>query len=258
MKKLSIITTSSVVVASILGAVPAFAATNPAHGRPTMQPHKIQMKKTDTKNQNHPFFGKVTAVSGTSITMTTLSPTSTAYTIDASRAKFMKNEKTAGAITDIAVGNLIGVQGTSSGTNIAANAIMINGGGPENTNGAVGRGIAGKVTSISGNTFTIDSTPFHGRGMRGAATSTPVTPPAPVSYTVTADANTVYTKDGQPATINDVTTTSLIMVRGTTDPVAHTIAATNVMINTHIPTASSAPLAKKSLLGRVLGFFHKK
>ena len=64
--------------------------------------------------------GKVTAVNGTTITVTGKDGQS--YTVNAGAATIQK--MTTGALSDIAVGDQIGVQGTVSGTTVTATNIM--------------------------------------------------------------------------------------------------------------------------------------
>lgn len=64
--------------------------------------------------------GEVTAVDGSTITVTGKNGTS--YTVNAGSAEVKK--MVAGALSDIAVGDTIGVQGTVSGTSVTATTIM--------------------------------------------------------------------------------------------------------------------------------------
>lgn len=66
-------------------------------------------------------FGKVTAIDGTTITITN-SRTDATYTVDASNATVMKNGAK-GSMASIAVGDMIMAQGTASGSSVAATAI---------------------------------------------------------------------------------------------------------------------------------------
>ena len=121
--------------------------------------------------------GTVTAVSGNTITINGRtgfgSTTATiSYTIDATNATVRKNNATS-TIASIAVGDRIFVQGTVSGTNVTATAIidgvMMGGrgnGGPRGGDASstppfMGNGqpvIAGTISVISGNSLTITTT----------------------------------------------------------------------------------------------------
>ena len=113
-------------------------------------------------------FGKITAISGDTITIEsqawnkTSSGNTTTYTVDATNAAITVGQKgsapTTSTISSLAVGDMIGVEGTVSGTNVAATKITegmggfgMGRGGP----GMGGRGTEGTVTSVSGNTITI-------------------------------------------------------------------------------------------------------
>lgn len=76
-------------------------------------------------------FGKVTAISGTTITITD-SRNSTTYTVDASNATVTKNGA-ASSISSIVVGDTIVVQGTTSGDSVTATSIMDGFGGGHGT-----------------------------------------------------------------------------------------------------------------------------
>ncbi len=64
--------------------------------------------------------GEVTAVNGTTITVKDMDGTT--YTVDANAASVQK--MVAGSLSDIQVGDRIGVEGTKTGTNVAASKIM--------------------------------------------------------------------------------------------------------------------------------------
>jgi hypothetical protein len=67
-------------------------------------------------------FGQVTAINGTTITITD-SRNSSTYTVDASNATVTKNGA-ASSVSAIAVGDTIVVQGTTSGDSVTATSIM--------------------------------------------------------------------------------------------------------------------------------------
>lgn len=99
--------------------------------------------------------GEVTAVSGTTITLTGRDNVS--YTVDASGATvrtFTNGTPGTGSIADIAVGDKIGVRGTVSGTSVTATEIM-DGLPPHDAGHGKGPGVRGTVSAISGNTLTI-------------------------------------------------------------------------------------------------------
>ena len=85
-----------------------------------------------------------------------------------------------------------------------------------------GPGVGGTVTAINGTSFTII---MNGRGKK-AVTSTPIT------YTVNTDSNTIFIKDNVTSTISDIVNGQRIMVAGTVDKTALTVAATKINITT--------------------------
>ncbi|MDB4992377.1 MAG: hypothetical protein JWL75_622 [Parcubacteria group bacterium] len=122
-----------------------------------------------TQDQDHGMrqkpaaMGTVTAVSGTTITLTD-KQNGTTYTVDASAATIRKHTAPVAGATptapttitasQIAVGDMLMVQGTVSGSNIAATAIEdgvmgMGHGGPG------GHGVQGTVTAINGTTLTV-------------------------------------------------------------------------------------------------------
>jgi len=107
--------------------------------------------------------GAITAISGTNITIED-KQAGTTYTIDASSATITKHAKpaTQGAAptsttisaSDLAVGDMVVVQGTVSGTTVTATSIETGrGGGPGGMRGP--RGVFGTVASVSGSTITV-------------------------------------------------------------------------------------------------------
>ena len=72
------------------------------------------------EGKDHWVSGKVTAVSGTTVTITRSD--GKAYTVDASKAKLSKMEFITTA--DLVVGDFVGVDGTVSGTSVTATHIM--------------------------------------------------------------------------------------------------------------------------------------
>ena len=125
-------------------------------------------------------FGTVSAINGKIITITGnqgfgATATSVTYTIDATSATITK-ANAAGTIASIAIGDSIAVQGTVTGTNVAATSIrdgiMMRGGrgledeakgapeqpGDESKSPVIGNGqpiVAGSVTVVTGSTITI-------------------------------------------------------------------------------------------------------
>ena len=115
--------------------------------------------------------GLVTAVSGTTITMTDMK-SGTTYTVDATNAVITKRTKpttapVAGAarptpttitVSQGAVGDMVSVQGTVSGSNIVATKVqdgIFGYGGFGGGKRGRGTGVMGTVTAVNGSTVTI-------------------------------------------------------------------------------------------------------
>ncbi|HTY39965.1 MAG TPA: DUF5666 domain-containing protein [Candidatus Paceibacterota bacterium] len=86
------------------------------------------MVSTTIQGNGEPIVGgSVTAVNGSTLTVTNKS--NVTYTVDVSNAKFEKSGKTA-ALSDVAVGDNVLVQGTVNGTNITASSVIDSGAAP--------------------------------------------------------------------------------------------------------------------------------
>ena len=77
--------------------------------------------------------GTISAISGTTITITNSS--GTAYTADASSAKFSKDGTASATISSLAVGDSVIIQGTVNGSSITAASVIDNGAAPAGANG---------------------------------------------------------------------------------------------------------------------------
>jgi hypothetical protein len=196
--------------------------------------------------------GKISAISGSILTIAEKDKT---YSVDASAAKITKGMgKNAEALTlaDLTVGEMIFASGTVSGTNVAATAISVM---DIPANGAVGqrgdfdqnRGVSGKVTAVNGSSFTIER-----NGWEKRATTTKQA----VSFTVNTTNSTVFKKDSQSATLNDVATGEMVMVSGTIDTTSSTVAANTVNIFTK--QAITPKKGNTGLANKFLNIFKKK
>lgn len=169
--------------------------------------------------------GTVTAVSGTTITITDAKDSKT-YTIDASAASFKKAAEgaapTAVTISEIAVGDEIGAMGTISGTNVKATEVMEGsfgrGMGGHGGHGGRGPGVMGTVSAVNGSTITLS-------GHNGE------------TYTVNAGSATVQKMT--TGSLSDVRVGDSIGVRGTVS--GTTVTATNIMDD--LPAPAAAPTA---------------
>ena len=176
-------------------------------------------------------FGTVSAVNGTTLTVTskarpmpmaaagagaTKTPSATVYTVDASNAQVLKSGVTS-TVSSIATGDTVMVQGTVSGTNVAATMIRDGvmgmmrgpgfggfGGRPSSTTPGSstppiqGNGepvVGGNVTAVSGNTLTVTNT-------------------SNVTYAIDVT-NAKIVKNGTTTTVSVVATGDNVIVQGT-------------------------------------------
>ena len=169
-------------------------------------------------------FGTVTAINGNSLTVTAktrpnaTSTTGTVYSVDASAAQVFKNGTTS-TIGSIASGDMVMVQGTVSGTSVAATVIrdgirpMMGGRGMP---GGFGKGYGKNGTS------TPPVSPIQGNGqpvIGGAVTAisgttVTITNASNVTYTIDAS-NAKVVKGGASSTIASVATGDNLVVQGT-------------------------------------------
>lgn len=164
------------------------------------------------ENRQPGVFGKVAAISGTTITITESRANKT-YTIDASGATFTKGG-TVSSISDIAAGDMIMAEGTISGTSVAASKIN-SGDMGRGSQDEKGRGIMETVSSISGNTIIVAGK----TGGPGAKNNTETV------YTVDAG-NAAVKKDGADSAVSSIAVGDTLMIRGTID--GTNIAATSI------------------------------
>lgn len=109
--------------------------------------------------------GTVSAINGTTITLTSTNPsdqTTTTYTVDATNANIMKapantttpTAPTTISLSDILIGDTLNIRGTVSGTTVTATDIMD---GLLKMRGGFGKdhGVGGTITAINGSTIII-------------------------------------------------------------------------------------------------------
>jgi hypothetical protein len=167
--------------------------------------------------------GTVSAVNGNSITVaskkftkgaagTTPTATTVTYTVDATNSTVTKSGA-ASTVSAIAVGDTVMVQGTVSGTNVAATSIRDGqfGNGQFGKGGMQGRkpGVVGTVSAVNGTTLTVTSKARPNKG-----SSTTATVATPVTYTVDAS-NATVTKSGTASSVSAIAVGDTVMVRGT-------------------------------------------
>ena len=161
-------------------------------------------------------FGTVATINGTTITITskaiqngdsTSSATATTYTVDASKATVTKDGASS-SVSAIAVGDTIIVQGTVSGTAIAATSIQDGKGQTEPAIKGTGEPVvSGTITAVNGTNLTI-------------------TNKSNVTYTIDAS-NATITKGNTASTISNVATGDTVIVQGTFS--GNSVVATSVV-----------------------------
>jgi Domain of unknown function (DUF5666) len=193
---------------------------------PTTISRTMPMTKTRTKHFNSmrsDIKGTVSAVNGSALTVVSKNPKSgtvTTYTVDVSKAtlkKFTTGSALATVtVSDIAVGDVVFVRGSVTGTSVVAASVMDGLVKPMITKKEGNEGIrtplgqVGKVTAINGTTITMQEGPANNL----------------VTYTVDASSATVM-KDGVASTVSAIAVGDKIMVKGTvtgTNVVATSIA----------------------------------
>jgi len=290
MKKINTISlaTGMAVIASLAMIVPAFAQTSvnanvslggsvqagSAHGGPGGGMWRGGGMQAG-------IVGTVNAVSGTSLTVTAVTraarptpesaappkalgtgseaTTTVTYTVDASNAKIYKGSATTTvSISSIATGDTVMVQGTVTGTNVAATVIR------DGVGGMMGRG-PGDMPGIgdghwSGSTSTASGTPpIQGNGEPIVGGS--VTAISGTMLTVTNKSNVTYTVDAASATVVKGGTSSVLsnVAVGDTLIVQGTVNGTSVTASSIIDQSASAGGSGQAgiggLGGKIGGFF---
>lgn len=255
---------AAIVVASSLAIIaPAFAQTSV--GANVGATVNVQGGVRDGANGGARFggmpgggiFGTVSAINGTTLTVTgnshpmrpmgsatgtapssAAAPAPTVYTVDASNATVYKGSATTTAsVASIAVGDTVMVQGTVSGTNVAATVIrdgmfrMPSAGGrnfmghgasstPSGTPIVQGNGepvVGGSVTAVSGTTLTITNA-------------------SNVTYTIDAANATVVVK-GATSTVANIATGDNLIVQGAVN--GNAVTASSIIDQGQKPAASS-------------------
>jgi hypothetical protein len=192
--------------------------------------------------------GKVTAVSGTTLTVTAEKKNQTAaatFTIDASAATVMKNGVTS-SVSQIAVSDMIVVEGTVSGTSIKAT--LIRDGMKEKQEmmdelkDIQGNGqpvVAGQISAISGNSITVKNNNQ--------------------TYTVDASSAKVVKAGVANATVSNVAVGDTVIIQGTVNGnavVASTILDKPVKTENSSSQPSTNPaLPRMRFFGGVGNFF---
>jgi hypothetical protein len=203
-------------------------------------------------------FGTVTAISGNSLTVSSkgfgANATATTYTVDATSATVTKNGA-ASSLGNVAVGDMVSIQGTVSGTNVTATALR--------------DGMMGRMGIKPGQhaTSTKPASIIQGNGQPVIGGN--VTAINGSSLTVTNKSNVTYTVDATNATIEKVNATSSVSniavgdnvivqgtVNGTSVTAASVIDSGAVSTNSTANTSSTHRGGIGGFLGGIGSFFH--
>ena len=175
-----------------------------------------------TAGQKPVVVGKVTAISGSTLTVTD-TKTNAQYTVDVSSAKitegFGSGAQSIG-YSSIKVGDEVIILGTVTGSSVSATSVFD---GVEGAGFRKAPRVIGTVTAVSGSTLNVS--------VQQHASSTAVV------YTVNTSTSTTVTKDGKADTFSDIAIGQTVMVMGTVSTSGNTVAATKVNIVTRIPQA---------------------
>lgn len=191
----------------------------------SQQPTDKTSNGNNNQQKNPMIMGKVTAVSGTTITITSnysstvsstgelSTQTATTYTVDASSATVTKDGASS-TVSAIAVDDEVSIEGTVSGTTITAKTVRVGKAQGEKQ----GNGTSGTVTAVSGTTIIMT-----GKVAPSTSSSTTTT----TTYTVDASSATV-TKNGATSTVSAIAIGDEIMVQGTVSGTTITATAINI------------------------------
>jgi hypothetical protein len=269
-KKIISVTTGLALAASMALAVPAFAQTNTS-GHSQLSPGHTAWQGGGTNRgqgmMRPGVSGIVTAVNvnGNINTLTingrqgfgSTTPT-VSYTIDATKATVRKNNATS-TVSSVVVGDMIAVQGTVTGTNVAATTIFDGVTGRMGFNGSLGKNGQGHATSTRA-TSTPPAVIGNGQPIVAGTVSVvngntlTITTASNVTYTVTIDASSTKILQGQnTVALSSIVVGNKVLVQG---PVNGTsIVASTVIDQSGVPagtTVSGTPTPNK---GQPKGFF---
>ena len=210
-------------------------------------------------------FGSVTAISGTSLTVESKgfgqNATTADYTIDASSATVTK-DGAASTVGAVAVGDMVMVEGTVSGTSVAATAVRdgMPKGGPGMGRGRMPGGAHASSTAEFANMPAGNGEPVIGGNVTAVnGSSLTVTAKAGVSYTVDAT-NATVTKAGQTSSVSSIASGDAVVIQGTVN--GTNVTAASVM-DQGAPAASGSGNATNpghgmgGFFGAIGGFFQK-
>jgi len=281
------------IITSLAIAIPVFAQTTNANANasanPQNMPHNGMGGQWQGRTGGTPgmgmtrgtppaAFGSVTTINGTTLTVTSrtftrpasngtapANPPATAasaaittYTVDASNATVMKNNATS-SVSAIAVGDMVVIQGTKSGTNITATSIrdgMMRGpGGMKSPGGTPGSGSGNAPSPIQGNGQPVVA------GTVSAISGDSLTVSTKSNLTYTVDATNAKVVQGQnTVTISSVTVGDSVIVQGAvngTSVTASSVIDQKAPAQTVANGSATAPKKNLGFFGSIGQFFSR-
>jgi len=237
---------SSIIALAMIGsfslAIPVFAVNN--------RERENDDFRQDTNKIMPVVVGKVSIINGKILTVisqkksyknTAVASATTTFTVDSTNAKLLRGN-TVIALTDIAVGDNVIVQGTVTGNNVVATVIKDGkvGNGNENDNNQAllqiqGNGqpvIAGTISAISGSTLTVTN--------------------SSVTYTVNA-ASAKIVQGKSVISLSGVKTGDSVMVQGAVNGTV--VTASTIIDQAKSANATAKPASNKGFFGFIGQFF---
>ncbi len=229
MNKKQVFAVSGAVAVSLLMAVPAFAETTSTI-TPATAKHPSHFAVKGGMHKFNGIIGTVSAINNDTITVT--SKTGTVYAVDATHATIQKGfGKTATALTvsNIAVNDMVAVQGTVSGDSVTATRILDgiakrSGTYVANGHQQLANAAFGTISNVNGSTLTLTRKTKSGTDETVTVTTTP---------------STIYKKNGKADTASDVAVGQRIVAMGTKDSSGNIAAATSVNIMVREPRSAT-------------------
>ncbi len=196
----------------------SYADTAKENSVPRGFPQQGQFSRGN-KPQTPGIFGTVSAINGTSLTVTSkgfgTSTASTVYSVDASNAVVMTNRATS-TLSAVVVGNSVMVAGTVNGTSVTATKINLNsdmtgfkGGDNENPGKGFDKKNASSTDMMEGNGQPI----IGGTVSAVNGTIITITNKSNTSYTIDAT-NATTTKKGSIISVSDIAVGDSVLVQG--------------------------------------------
>jgi hypothetical protein len=241
-KSLAIFSGAALALSMVVTTLPAFAQGN---NQGKMMGGERGPKGPGGPGMMRPgVMGKVTAVSGTTLTlngrqMAMNASASTTFSVDASSAIVMKNNATS-TLSAISIGDNIFVEGTVTGTSIVAT--IIHDGALGNRNWDDRKGMMGSSTPM-----------MQGNGQPVVAGK--VTAISGTNITITNLSNVIYTIDASAASISNIKVGDTILVQGAIN--GNSIVASSIIDQSQKRNLENNKPQSHGFFGSIGGFFSR-